>query len=347
MLKPYIILLILGIIHIGYIFLCIIYPKKRREISDRKNYSIEHIVCFKNEAGFIKEKLDNCYQIAFPCLHHTFVNDNSSDNTLELLEKYKQSATIVINNETDSGKNQSQIRSVKMTNADLVLFSDANVFLRKDALDFLVRHFDENTGGVCGDVTVTTDMKHMELSGKYWEIEKNIKEIQSLSGSVIGFDGGFYCVRRENYNLKEENELSDFETTFLLFEQGKKTRYVKEAIAVERENRRIKDFFKARMRASNRAFWSYSRIFRYIRKLNPVVLIHFTLHKLIRYLFVITFTLSLPFIIADVCSVSPLLLLIFLIPHVYRFVIESIALCIGGIIALTGKEYTTWSNKKF
>jgi hypothetical protein len=78
-----------------------------------------------------------------------------------------------------------------------------------------------------------------------------------------------------------------------------------------------------------------------------VVLIHFTLHKLIRYLFVITFTLSLPFIIADVCSVSPLLLLIFLIPHAYRFVIESIALCIGGIIALTGKEYTTWSNKKF
>jgi hypothetical protein len=25
---------------------------------------------------------------------------------------------------------------------------------------------------------------------------------------------------------------------------------------------------------------------------------------------------------------------------------EGIALCIGGVIALSGKEYTTWSHKK-
>lgn len=347
MTKIYFIPLILGAIHVAYVLLAFLCSKKEKiRTADEKSYSVEHIVCFKNEAKFIERKLKNAYEIDYPCLHHTFVNDNSSDETLALLERYKQKGTNIVNNETNLGKNQSQIKVVRQTESDLVLFTDANVFLDKEALNCLVKHFDENTGGLCGDVTVTTDMKHKELSGKYWEIEKIIKKFQSLSGSVIGFDGGFYCVKREKYNLKRENELSDFETAFLLFEQGKQTKYAKDAIAIELEKRKIKASLMARIRASNRVFWSYSRIFRYVNKLKPPILIHFIFHKLVRYLFIITFVLSLPFIIIDLFKISPVLLLVFLIPYVYRTVIECIALCIGGIIALTGKEYTTWSNKK-
>jgi|GEM_PF-3444830 cellulose synthase/poly-beta-1,6-N-acetylglucosamine synthase-like glycosyltransferase len=348
MLNLYIILLTLGIIHVGYIFLAIIYPKKEDEYQppDRK-YSIEHIICFKNESKFIKEKLKNCYEIDYPFLHHTFVNDNSTDDTLAILEKYRQTDTDIISNAQDVGKNRSQIKAVNRSSSDLVLFTDANVFLEKNALNALIRYFDdENIGGVCGDVTTTTDMKHQEISGRYWEVEKNIKRFQSLFGAVIGFDGGFYCVKTAYYKLRKENELSDFETAFLIFKQGKAIKYAKDASAVELERRKLTDSFKARIRASNRVFWSFRRIFKYINALKLSVLVHFTLHKLLRYLFVITFILSLPSIVIDLYRISPFLLLIFWVPYIYRFVIESIALSIGGVIALTGYEYKIWSNKK-
>ncbi len=348
MLKPYIFPLILGSIHVLYILTAILCPKnKKKNISGREKYRIEHIVCFKNESDFIGEKLKNCYEIRYPYIHHTFVNDHSSDSTLELLRKYKTADTILIHNESNIGKNQSQMNAVNNTDSDLLLFTDANVFLDKDAVDYLVTHFDENISGVCGDVTVTTDMKHKEISGKYWEIEKQIKNFQSLSGSVIGFDGGFYAVRRADYNLTKRNELSDFETAFLIFERGKQILYAEDAVAVERERRKIRDSFRARIRASNRVIRSFMRIFRYVHKLRVSVLTHFLFHKILRYIFIITFTLSLPFIIRDMVEISPFFLLILLIPPVFRFIIESVALCIGGIVALTGKEYTTWSNRKF
>jgi cellulose synthase/poly-beta-1,6-N-acetylglucosamine synthase-like glycosyltransferase len=348
MAEIYIPLLISGLLHIGYVLLSVVFPKRQRKIRNgsKRKYSVEHIVCFKNESKFIKKKLDNCYRINYDNLCHTFINDNSQDDTLSLLKQYRRPGTTLINNETDMGKNQSQIKAAENSDRELLLFTDANVFLKKDALNHLVRYFDENTSGISGNVTITTDMAHKELPGKYWEIEKSVKNFQSLSGSMIGFDGGFYCVRRKHYKLKKENELSDFETAFLLFKQKKQTKYAEDAVAVELEKRKIKDSFKARIRASNRVFWSYKRILRYAYNLKPAVLIHFLLHKLCRYLFVVTFILSLPFILVDLFQVSPFLLLVFFIPHVYRFVIESAALCIGGIIALAGKQYTTWSNKK-
>ena len=346
MLKPYIIPAILGAIHIAYILIAFICPKNKKEQSNGKKFSVEHIVCFKNESKFIEKKLINCYSIDYPYIHHTFVNDNSADNTLDLLRKYKKANTKITNNKTNLGKNQSQIKTVRQTNSDILLFTDANVFLEEGSVREIVKDFHRNTAGLCGNVRVTIDMKHQDASGRYWEIEKGIKKFQSLVGSVIGFDGGFYCVKRENYILKRENELSDFETAFLIFEQQRQSKYSEDAHAIELEKRKLKDTFMARIRAANRVFWSFLRIFRYINELNPSVIIHFTLHKLIRYLFMITFVLSLPFIIIDLFTISPFLLLIFLIPQVLRFIMEGIALCIGGVIALSGKEYTTWSHKK-
>lgn len=343
---------ILGLIHFTYILITIFcyYKTKPAGQSNNKfqpNFSIEHIICFKNESRFISEKLNNCYSIKYPHIHHTFVNDNSTDNTLELLEKYAKGEDTLINNKENKGKNQSQISAVNQSESDLLLFTDANVFLEKDSVEKLIQVFEnDNIAGTCGDVTITTDMKHQDLSGKYWKLETIIKRFQSKQGAIIGFDGGFYCIRRANYNLKRENELSDFETAFLIFEQKKQCVFNANASATELEKRKLKDSFKARMRASNRVFWSYYRIFKYIHRLPLSVLFHFTLHKLIRYLFIITFVMTLPLFIVGLVRLSPWLLAIFLVPHFTRFVIESVALCAGGIIALSGKEYRVWTQKK-
>lgn len=346
MIELLMITVVMGTIHAGYILFALFYTKETKYQSSNMKYKIEHIVCFHNESKFIKKKIENCYSLNYPEIHHTFIDDNSTDDTLNLLNKYINNNTTIIQNKSNIGKNQSQIKAVNLSASDLLLFTDANVFLETNSLESLVNSFVDNVGGVTGNVTIKNNADKIEFSGKYWNFEKKIKEFQSFYGSVIGFDGGFYCVKRENYNLKRENELSDFETAFLVFEQTKKTIYVPGAVAVELEERTVKSSFKARMRASNRVFWSYFRIFKYIRRLNNTVVLHFLLHKVVRYLFVILFVLSMPYMLFYSFSEFPWLLIILFIPMVLRILLESVALFVGGIIALTGKEYITWSDKK-
>ena len=340
-------LLAVGFVHFMYLLVCMAKRKnKQPALQTIESWpKIEHIICFKNEEKFLEAKIKNCFEIDYPNIHNTFINDNSTDNTLELIKRHVNGISRLINNEKNLGKNQSQIKAVKTSQSDFLLFSDANVFIQPDAVKKMIAAFDEDTGGLTGNVSITTDFEKKEFSGRYWEIEKIIKKFQSEYGCVIGFDGGMYCVRRENYILKRENELSDFETAFLIFEQGRKTRYVEAAKAIEQEKRTIKSAFKSRMRASNRVIWSYYRILKYIRKLSHRVILHFILHKLVRYGFFILFVLCLPFFLYMSIK-APFFLLVLFIPMVFRFIVESIAVFSGGIIAMTGKEYRTWSDKK-
>jgi poly-beta-1,6-N-acetyl-D-glucosamine synthase len=194
-------LFIPGVFHFCYI-LYALFPKKIKNANQLSNnkLKIHHIVCFHNESEFIKNKLRNCYKLNYPDIIHSFINDNSTDDTLELLNKYKKKGTFVFNNTINIGKNQSQIMAVKKSNSDLILFTDANVFLEKDSLKHLVQYFSNNeVGGVCGNVMIKTQTDKVEFSGRYWNLEKKIKQLQTRSGAVIGFDGGFYCVKRQ-YN---------------------------------------------------------------------------------------------------------------------------------------------------
>lgn len=338
-------------LHLVYIACGLLYLRtRRRELKQKgrpRTYAIEHIVCFKNESTFVRRKLENAYSLSTRHdIHHTFVNDNSEDDTLSLLEQHAGENTRIINNTTNYGKNGSQIRAVNASESDLLLFTDANVFLNSEAVEALVTGFDQDTGGVTGNVKITTDLTHQDFSGRYWEIEKRIKEFQTLFGTVIGFDGGFYCIKRENYYLKRENELSDFESAFLILENGKKTRYVSDAEVVELERRTLRNSFKSRMRASNRVFWSFGRISKYAPRLKPMVLLHFFFHKIARYCASLSLILALPFAVPAMVRYAPVLLVLFLLPWVWRILMECAALTFGGVVALSGKEYTTWSHTK-
>lgn len=107
---------------------------------DKETYSIEHIVCFKNESRFVSKKLENSYElITLHNIHQTFVNDNSENDTFAQLQTYQQANTTIINNTLNLGKNLSQIEAVNQTDSDLLLFTDANVFLNSEAVESSLR----------------------------------------------------------------------------------------------------------------------------------------------------------------------------------------------------------------
>lgn len=351
--KAFFLPFVLGGGHFFYLFLSMIYGRKPSASPHPSPFfSVEHIVCFRNESAFVRRKLENCSEIHYPHIHHTFIDDQSDDDTGALLEKCRTANVTVIHNDRNIGKNASQIRAASQTDADLLLFTDANVFLAPDALSHVISSFTANTGGVTGNVTMTRTMDRVERDamGKYWELEKRVKKFQSRWGAVIGFDGGFYCVRRTHFSLGEGFELGDLDTALNLLSKGLKVRFSENAHAMELEHREMRASFCARIRTANRTLWSLFRNRSFVRRVPLSVSIHLMCHKWMRYGFLISVPLSLPFLLFDLAVRSWFFLLLaglaIASPPVFRFLLECFAVFVGGFLALCGKEYRTWSTPK-
>jgi cellulose synthase/poly-beta-1,6-N-acetylglucosamine synthase-like glycosyltransferase len=345
--------LLLGGGHFLYLFLSMMCGGKTRPSpSPPSFFSVEHIVCFRNESAFVRRKLQNCSEIQYPHIHHTFIDDQSEDDTGSLLESFRATGVRVIHNDRNIGKNASQIRAASQTQADLLLFTDANVFLAPDALSHVVSSFTPDTGGVTGNVTMTRTIDRVvrDAMGKYWELEKRVKKFQSHWGAVIGFDGGFYCVRRNHFSLAEGFELGDLDTALNLLSRGLRVRFSEKARAMELEHREIRASFSARIRTANRTLWSLFRNRSFVRQAPFSVSVHLICHKWLRYGFLISVPPSLPFFLFDLAGRSLFCLLIaggaMAIPPVFRFLMECLAVFTGGALALCGKEYRTWSTPK-
>ena len=83
--------------------------------------------------------------------------------------------------------------------SDIVVFSDANTFLKTDAIRALVRNFaDEDVGVVSADVALTGYRAALARSEDlYYRYERWIQKAESDIGSTIGADGALYAIRRE------------------------------------------------------------------------------------------------------------------------------------------------------
>ena len=101
---------------------------------------------------------------------------------------------------TRYGKTHGMNLLVELTDADLVVFSDANVMFASDAVPNLLAPFaDPEVGAVCGHLVYSVSWRQCDrpsLVRCTWRLEEHIKALESASGSVIGADGSIFAIRR-------------------------------------------------------------------------------------------------------------------------------------------------------
>ena len=226
--------------------------------------SISFIVAAYNEAGIIADKITNSLELDYPAdsIEYIFVTDGSTDDTPAVVSRYP--SIRLLHQAPRAGKSAAVNRTVAHARNEILIFSDANTMLNKEAIRNIARHyFDPKTGGVAGEKKVlspstgTGPADGGDGEGVYWKYESRLKQIDSDFYSVVGAAGELFSLRRTLYEPLPSNAvLDDFVLSLRVAGKGFRILYEPGAYAMELPSFSIKEEQKRKVRIAAGGFQS-------------------------------------------------------------------------------------------
>lgn len=278
--------------YIGYgIVLFVLVKIVGRKTTDFENYELPTLtimVAAYNEKDFIRKKIENTLQLNYPAgkLKYMFVTDGSNDGTDKIVSEFP--TLHLIHKDGRSGKIAAVHRAMHFVDTEIVVFTDANTLLNKDALVKIARHYaDKKIGAVSGEKRVeieeTADATVAE--GFYWKYESKLKMWDSMLYSVVGAAGELFSIRTALYQPVPSNSLlDDFMISMRIAEKGYRIVYEPEAYAMEKSSATISEELKRKVRIAaggiQSIIWLRSLLnpFKY-----PVLSFEYISHRVLRW----------------------------------------------------------------
>ena len=153
-----------------------------------------------NEEDVVDDKMRNSLSLDYPAdkLHILWITDGSNDRTNERLSHWPQ-ATVLYQPQRE-GKTAALNRGIRFVTTPLVVFTDANTHLNREALREIVRAFaNPKVGCVAGEKRIALQDKDNAASGGeglYWKYESALKQLDSRLYSAVGAAGELFAIRR-------------------------------------------------------------------------------------------------------------------------------------------------------
>ncbi|QSQ26592.1 glycosyltransferase family 2 protein [Pyxidicoccus parkwayensis] len=198
--------------------------------------SVSLVVAAYNEASCIQQKLENSLALDYPSEKFEVLigSDGSTDGTDDLVRKCPD-ARVRLSPAPRAGKTTVLNRCIPLAKGDIVVLSDANTMIEPDAIEKLVRHFDDpEVGAVCGKLNLYNPTKQDYEESAYWSYESLIKMYEGRRGAVVGANGGLYAIRRTLFTeLPPSTIVDDFVIPLRILEKGYKVVYEEQAVAHE------------------------------------------------------------------------------------------------------------------
>ena len=201
--------------------------------------TVSLVIAAYNEEQSIAARLDNALALAYPpdALEIIIASDGSDDATAEIVATYASRGVRLLDLPR-RGKIHALNDAVAQATGDILVFSDANTDFGSEALRHLVENFADGTvGGVAGR-KIYTILAGSDSSSHgehlYWSYDIWLKQMQSLTGSIVSADGAIYAIRRELYQpLKDSAVTDDFAISTAVIEQGYRLVFERNACAYE------------------------------------------------------------------------------------------------------------------
>jgi len=198
--------------------------------------SVSLVVAAYNEVSCIEQKLENSLALDYPADRFEVVigSDGSTDGTNERVLQCRDER-VRLSPAPRAGKTTVLNRCIPTAKGDIVVLSDANTMIEPEAIQKLVRHFeDPEVGAVCGKLRLYNPTKQDYEESAYWSYESLIKMYEGRRGAVVGANGGLYAIRRTLFTeLPASTIVDDFVIPLRILEKGYKVAYEEEAVAHE------------------------------------------------------------------------------------------------------------------
>jgi poly-beta-1,6-N-acetyl-D-glucosamine synthase len=264
---------------LAVIYAYVLYPVLLLAIPKRKMVSsqpigrkdlpwVSVVIPFHNEERWVARKLENALALDYPSSRFQIIaiSDGSTDGTNAILEQYKDRVDTVIYHPR-AGKPTALNRGVLGSRGEILIFSDANVLIRPDAVHELLGYYsDPNVGGVSGNVVLqSADNAEPLGEGIYMRYERWVNKLESDAGTMVGVDGALFSIRSRLFSpLQKDTIVDDFTMALEVSSKCKRIVYAQNAKGSEVVRPDVQAEFRRKMRmvaGGYQALWRYKRLF--------------------------------------------------------------------------------------
>lgn len=261
-------------------------PDRRTPVATRPLPSVSVLIAAYDEEAVLARKLENTLALDYPAdkLEIWVGSDGSSDAT-ESIARAFEGRGVKLSAAPRAGKAMVLNRLASMANGEILLFTDANTQLGRDALRRLVARLDDpRAGAICGRLILRSPDGRDAEEGLYWRFENLLKLYEGRRGTLLGANGGLYILRREYWRtLDPSTVVDDFVVAMRVLLAGGRVAYAPDAVATEETAGDLAGEWRRRVRIA-------AGNFRALRELRPLLVrpdfasFAFWSHKVLRWM---------------------------------------------------------------
>lgn len=249
---------------------------------------IAMLMCAYNEAEVIEAKVRNLLALRSqePDLDILIYVDCGTDRTAEILSAYSDQIRIHLASERQ-GKTHGMNRLVGMTDADILVFTDANVFVDADVLERIRLHFeDERVGCIAGHTHFTNAGESVtaQSGSLYWRFEEWVKRLEGETGSVMGATGGLFAIRAHLHEPPPDHIIDDMYVSFMTLCKGYRIVQANDVRGHEQSVSDLQEEFRRKIRIACQAFNAHRLIWPRLRDTDTLTMYKYLSHKYLRWL---------------------------------------------------------------
>jgi poly-beta-1,6-N-acetyl-D-glucosamine synthase len=231
---------------------------KKNQSTKTENPEVSILIAAYNEEDWIVEKINNTLSMDYPAelLKVIVITDGSSDGTFQKAKSCSvptgRSVEVYHQNER-KGKLAAIDRIMPLVRTPITVFTDANTQLNLQAIQHLVRHYDNpNIGAVAGEKRISSANKDEASSageGMYWKYESLLKRWDAQLYSAVGAAGELFSIRTDLYeNIPADTLIEDFFLTMTVLRKGYRIAYAADAYALEGASASVGEELKRKIR---------------------------------------------------------------------------------------------------
>jgi len=261
----------LMIFYLGYYGLMIYYAQKSSNTTKKRIHpKVSLVIPTYNEETTILQKLKNVETLDYPKdkLQIIVIDSGSTDNTREIVNNYihenKGKLKIqLLTQEKRLGKAQALNHVWQFCNGEIVIISDADSLLEKDAVTQIVANFaDPKVGATTGKLVFPNldQSSTTRMEGSYRSFYEVLRLGESRMDSTPIFNGPLSAFRQELLQEIDENTVADdTELAIRIRKQGYLAIYDPEAIVYEYAPPTQRARFKLKQRRGQGIIQSFIR----------------------------------------------------------------------------------------
>lgn len=231
---------------------------KKNQSTNIKLPEVSILIAAYNEEDWIVEKINNTLSLDYPAelLKVIIITDGSTDGTFQKAKSCSvpvgMSVEVYHQNERQ-GKLAAIERIMPLVKTPITIFTDANTQLNKQAIQNLVRHYQNpKIGAVAGEKRIHSANKDEASSageGLYWKYESLLKSWDANLYSVVGAAGELFSIRTALFEkIPADTLIEDFFLTMTVLRKGYRIAYAADAYALEGASASVGEELKRKIR---------------------------------------------------------------------------------------------------